>query len=147
MNPRARALWAKAEFRVWPESYRLVSLPPALLAEAAELVQASATTFVALVRESAEVSLTIDESIWRYSRLKWQATHDDGPFRVITIDLAMDLDVVGFIAPALERLASAGVAVVPQCAHRTDHVLMHERDLATAEATLRALIAECAAPA
>ena len=143
MNPRASALWSKAELRVWPETYRLVSLPPALLAEAAKLVQASAMTFVALVRESEEVSLTIDESIWRYSRLKWQATRDDGPYRVITIDLAMELDVVGFIAPALARLAEAGIPVIPQCAHRTDHVVVREEDLARAVATLEEMIGKC----
>lgn len=45
-------------------------------------------------------------------------------------------------APAVERLAAAGIPIVPQCAFLKDHLLVHERDLVAAVAVFESLIAE-----
>ena len=139
----AREAWARTRLLVWPERYRLVSLPPTLLHETCSLVAwRAAGTFMALVLERDEVSLTIEESIWAESSLRSRALHDQGPYRVITFDIDLDLALVGYLAPAAERLARAGVSIVPQCAFRKDHVLVAEQHLERAVAELQALIDE-----
>ena len=70
------------------------------------------------------------------------ATRIAGPYRVLTFDLELELDVIGYMAPALERLAAAGVSIVPQCGFRTDHLLVLEQDLDAAIGALEALIRE-----
>jgi hypothetical protein len=72
------------------------------------------------------------------------ATHLAGPYRVLTFDLDLELDVIGYLAPALERLAVAGVSIVPQCGFRTDHLLVFERDLDAAVMVLEDLVRESA---
>lgn len=141
----ARALWARTRLHVWPEAYRLVSLPPAALADAAALLGASDGTFAALVVERDEVSLTLPEALWQGSALAAVARDDDGPYRAVTFDLDLDLSVAGYLAPAAARLAEAGVSIVPQCAFLKDHLLVRETQLARTLEALEAFIAECAA--
>jgi hypothetical protein len=143
LSPSLRALWARVHLWVWPERYRLVSLPLAALADAARVVAGGAGAFAALVVERDEVSLTVDEARWAGSGLG--ASREAGPFAAITFDLDLDLDVCGFLAPAAARLAAAGVSIVPQCAFAKDHLLVHDRDRARAVAVLEQLIADCAA--
>jgi hypothetical protein len=136
----ARALWAKTTLHVWPESYRLVSLPRAALPEAAALVARSGGEFSCLVLERDEVSLTVAEEVWAASPLRPSVRQDAGPFRVITFDLDLDLALTGYLAPAAEALAAAGVPIVPQCAFLKDHLLVPAEHLETAVQTLALVI-------
>jgi hypothetical protein len=145
MNARAQAMWTKTALHVWPERYVLASLRLEALAGAAALAAHPSRAFAALVVERDEVSLTVRKDLWDEASL--EATAVAGPFRAITFDVNIDLDVCGYLAPAAERLATAGIAIVPQCAFLKDHLLVHERDLAAAVAALEALIAESRASA
>jgi hypothetical protein len=136
----ARALWAKTTLHVWSESYRLVSLPRMALAEAAALVAGAGDGFCALVLERDEVSLTVAEEVWATSPLRPSARQDAGPFKVITFNLDLDLAVTGYLAPAAEALAHAGVPIVPQCAFLKDHLLVPAEQLPVALTTLAALV-------
>jgi hypothetical protein len=143
LSAASRACWARATLLVWPQRYRVASLSPALLPEAAALLgRAAPGTFAALVLERDEVSLTLEETRWTACSLRGRARAEAGPFRVITFDLDLDLALVGFLAPAAERLARAGVSIIPQCAYAKDHLLVREADLEATVATLRALIEE-----
>jgi hypothetical protein len=144
-NDRARELWAKTQIRVWPESVVLVSLPVERAAEAASLAGRASPGFVALMVERDEVSLTVPETLWRSEPLRHDASAEAGPFRVITFDLDLDLEVCGYLAPAAVALASAGVPIVPQCAYRTDHLLVASEKLDAAVAALDALVAQARA--
>jgi hypothetical protein len=145
MNDSARAVWAKTRLLVWPGRYVLVSLQLEDVARAAALAARPSQAFAALVVERDEVSLTVRKDLWGEAGL--EATAVAGPFCAITLDVNIDLDVCGYLAPAAERLAAAGIAIVPQCAFLKDHLLVHERDLAAAVAALEALIAESRASA
>jgi hypothetical protein len=136
----ARALWARTTLHVWPESYRLVSLARTALPEAAALVSRSGAEFSCLVLERDEVSLTVAEDPWAASPLRPTARQDDGPFKVITFDLDLDLAVTGFLAPAAEALAAAGVPIVPQCAFLKDHLLVPAHRLEAAVQALEEII-------
>jgi len=121
----------------------LASLPLSALAEAAPFVANSGGAFAALVVERDEVSLTAPEALWREAPLRRRALRESGPLRVISLDLDLDLSVVGFLAPAAVRLAEAGVSIVPQCAFLKDHLLVHAQDLEAAVRVLEQWIAQC----
>jgi hypothetical protein len=142
-NERAQLLWARTTFHLWPDRYWLVSLDPALTPQATRFLAAQPGTFGALVRERDEVSLTVEEGHWKRSRLRRRARAEAGPFKAITFDLALDLDVVGYLAPATARLARAAVSVVPQCAYQKDHVLVPAGKATTALRALRGLVRDC----
>jgi hypothetical protein len=139
VKPGVAELWAKTRLRVVRERYVLASVTPARLGEAAALIAEGAGEFAVLLRERDEVSLTVEESAWRNSPLVALATAAAEPYRVITFDLALDLGIVGYFAPAAAALAEAGVPIVPQCAYAKDHLVVREEDLERALAALRSL--------
>jgi hypothetical protein len=143
LNDRTRLLWARTTLFVWPNHYLLVSLQPDVLTEAAALAGSASATFVALVMERDEVSLTVEEDLWLASPLRLRARAESGPYRAITLDVNMELDVVGYLAPAALALADAGVSMIPQCAYLKDHLLVHETSLDRAIRTLNDLIQTC----
>jgi hypothetical protein len=111
------------------------------LMRAANIVAFSTRTFAALVLERDEVSLTLPEEVWKAHALK--ANSQDGPYRAVTFDLSLDLEVFGCFAPAAVRLANAGVSIVPQSAYLKDHLLVHEKDLDQTVSILEELIKDC----
>jgi len=142
VSPEVLALWARTRIHVWPETYLLVSLPLAELPAAAALA-AGQGPFGALVVERDEVSVTVREDLWRASPLRASARAESAPLRALSLDLDIDLSVCGYLAPAAERLAQAGVSIVPQCAFLKDHLLVHQDQLAAAQRVLEDLVREC----
>jgi hypothetical protein len=140
-NDRARELWARTQVRVWPEPYVLVSLPVEFAVKAAAAAARARPAFAAAVLERDEVSLTVPEETWRSDPLRDRTRAEAGPFRVLSFDLDLDLDVCGYLAPAAAALAAAEVPIVPQCAYLKDHLLVPGEKLDAALAALAALIA------
>jgi hypothetical protein len=147
MNATVRALWAKTRIALWPGDYLLVSLPHEALKQAALLAAAGADQFAALVVEKEGVSLTLPREAWTEASQKFHALAAAGPYRVVTLDLEIDLSVSGYLLPAAERLAQAGIAIVAQCAFRKDHLLIRSEDAEAAVSILTRFSAECARPA
>jgi hypothetical protein len=141
LKGRARDIWSRTRVHVWPETYVLASLSRVHLGDAAALV-ATAAGFAALVVERDEVSVTVAESCWAESGLA-RAGRPEGPFRALTLDVDIELDVCGYLAPAATLLAEAGVAVVPQCGFLKDHILVREKDLESTVRVLEGWIAAC----
>jgi hypothetical protein len=142
IDPAAREVWAQTRLHIWPEEYVVASLPRSALVAAAAAV-GGAPGFMALVAERDEVSITLTEEAWRTSGLAARASAEAGPYRVITLDVNIDLAVVGYLAPAALRLAEARIAIVPQCAFLKDHLLVREADLEIAVRVLEGLVGEC----
>jgi len=147
VNDRIRELWARTRLRVWPEPCYLASLPVASLAAAGEWLGGCERGFAALVVERDEVSVTVPESAWLGSPLRGRALAEAGPLRALTFDLDLDLELVGFLAPVAERLAAAGVSIIPQCAYLKDHLLVREEQLEDAVRAIEELIRETGADA
>ncbi len=120
----------------------LASLPLDRAAAAAALIGSRADGFAALVVERDEVSVTVAESAWTGSALA-PGARVSGPFRAITLDIDVDLDVCGYLAPAATLLGEAGVSIVPQCAFLKDHLLVHEEKLEIAVGVLDDWIRSC----
>jgi hypothetical protein len=138
-----RALWARTSVRLWPERYRLVSLPVDRMSETLAFLAGQAHGFLALVRERDEISLTVETEAWDTCALLPLALHVSPPYRALTLDLELELSVVGYLAPAAGRLAEAGISIVPQCAYLRDHLLVQEQDAERAKQVLEGYAASC----
>ena len=143
MHERTCSLWARASVKVWPEKYVLVSLPTSSLSKAAKIVGNSAGAFAALILERDEVSLTLPEHVWGAHAVK--ANSQDGPYRALSFNVDVDLEVFGFIAPVHVRLANARISIVPEAAFLKEHLLVHEKDLDQTISIVEELIKECQA--
>ena len=144
MNERAQAAWRQTKLHVWPESYVLASLPLRAVHEAARLLDPP-NAFAHLLLDEREASLTVERSRWEASSLAERGHAVEGPFRVITFDVVLSLDLCGYLAPAAERLAAEGIPMVPQCGYSRDHLLVPADRLDDAVRVLGRMTAEARA--
>ena len=139
MHENVLQLWAQTKLYVWPEEYCLISLQvehwePVLSAVA------HADCFAALIRERDEISVTLSAAACHRISQKLTPRTMAGPYHVITFDLNLELSICGFFVPAAERLAKAGISIVPQCAYLKDHVLIQAERIEQAVKVLQGLI-------
>jgi len=68
-----------------------------------------------------------------------------GQYRAVSFNVDVDLEVFGFIAPAVVRLANARISIVPEAAFLKEHLLVHEKDLDQTVSIVGKLIKDCQA--
>lgn len=131
-------LLRRARVEVAPETFVLVGLRHedwARLLENPELSPRAESRFM-LLRDRFEVTLLLEEEDWRAIRYAVRDARVEQNFRLLTLDVELPWDVVGFLARVTEILAAEGVAVGALAAFSRDHLLVKQDDLAR---TLRAL--------
>ena len=64
----------------------------------------------------------------------------EGPYRLFTFDIVLDLSIVGFLSVVSTALAESGVSVYAISTYLKDHILVKKRDAARALSVLNGLI-------
>lgn len=105
--------------------YVLIHLPaPAITAGAAVLAEIG-SPFCALVVDKDEVTLLLSQNDWEdFAGRLPDHRMADTPFRLITFDLPLDLNLVGFMALVSRILADADISIVALSAFERDHVFV-----------------------
>lgn len=131
---------AQADFTSDGTEYVLIKLPPNAIMAAAGVVAAIGEAFCAMIVDKDEVSLIIPmEAVQDFvSRLPGQ-TLAEKRYRLITLDVALDLSLVGFMAAVSRALAVAGVSILPYAAYTRDHLLVPAAQFELAIKTLQQL--------
>jgi hypothetical protein len=146
LNARSREVWAKARIKVWPDPVVLATFPrfagDRVAAFAGRVGVKEAAAFVAFLTEGEECTLTAPEAAFDAWRLRKRATEVARGLRAITIEASMPVDLVGFLAPAADRLAAADIPIIPQCGFRTDHILVPGDRLDGAVRVIEGLVAD-----
>lgn len=142
MRDDVKELWAQTRITLWPGELVLLSFRPTALSQVLRVLEAVEGGFFALVQERDEVSVTCSYDQLGQLHGVADLVAQAGPYRAITLDLAIDLGVCGYLLPAAERLASTGISIIPQCAFLKDHILVRSADAARAVDELEALVAE-----
>ena len=136
--PDAAELLRRARVEVAPPTFVLVGMRDEewrRLLESPELSPRAESVFM-LLRDGREVTMLCEEEDWRAMRHAARDARAEGDFRLVTFDIELAWDVVGFLARVTEILARAGVTVGALSAFSRDHLLVKQADLARA---LRAL--------
>jgi hypothetical protein len=138
MANNASELLSTSRVVVAPETYSLISLTRELWDVVVSRPEASPrmTSPFMILMDAFEVTLLLDEEDLATIRPVLAGAKIERGFRLLTFDLEMDLEVVGFIAEVSRILAATGVPIFAISAFSRDHILVKQNDLATA---LRAL--------
>jgi hypothetical protein len=137
-------LLRRTKVEVAPETYVLVGMRHAdwaRLLESPELSPRAESNFM-LLRDPFEVTLLIEESDWRAMRHAARDAKFEAGFRLVTLDVELGWDVVGFLAHVTRILAAAGVPVGALSAFSRDHLLIKQDDLGNALRVLGEHVAE-----
>lgn len=130
--------------RVSPAVYFLVGMRHAdwlRLLENPELSPRGDAPFM-LLRDEDEVTLLLDETDWRAMRHAARDARVESDFRLVTLDLELDWNVVGYLARVTAILSDAGISVGALSAFSRDHLLIKQGDLARALRVLGGHVAE-----
>ena len=92
--------------------------------------------FIQMIVEPDVLTLLLPQSDWRSLRPAFPRARIQQPFRVISFDLDLPDDLVGFLAVASRALADAGVPILAICGYTKDHILVREEHLDRALAAL-----------
>ena len=142
--PDAAELLRRAKVAVAPETFVLVGLRHEdwrRLLENPELSPRAESNFL-LLRDPFEVTLLLEEEDWRAMRHAARDARVESGFRLVTLDVELGWEVVGFLARVTEILAAAGVAVGALSAFWRDHLLVKQEDLGKALRALSRHVAE-----
>jgi hypothetical protein len=142
--PDAAELLRHARVEVAPETYVLVGMRHAdwaRLLENPELSPRAESNFM-LLRDPFEVTLLVEESDWRAMRHAARDARAEAGFRLVTLDVELGWDVVGFLAHVTRLLADAAVPVGALSAFSRDHLLIKQDDLGKALRVLGGHVAE-----
>jgi hypothetical protein len=95
-----------------------------------------------LLRDEHEVTLLLDETDWQTMRHAARDARVEGGFRLLTLDVELGWNVVGYLARVTMILAAANIPVGALSAFSRDHLLIKQDDLGAALRVLGEHVAE-----
>lgn len=117
--------------------YTLVHLPASAITAAAGVLAEWGEPFGALIVDKDEITLVMPDEGWREFAHRLPDHRVAGPYRLLTFDFPLALDMVGFLALVSQVLAEAGVTVLAMSAFERDHLLLPADQFEQAVAALR----------
>jgi len=136
-----KKILAKTLIKEHPDDYLIVFIDPRQRKQAWELVN-DLKPFTSYTITSDEVSLVLRSSDWVKMSDSFLGYREEGPYRLITFDIVLDLSIVGFLSVIATALAESGVSIYALSTYLKDHILVKKRDAGKAIDVLNGLIAE-----
>lgn len=124
------------------QDYAIVDLPLSALDRAALLLEVM-EPFSTLIVDKDEVTLVLPTESWAVLREQFSEAEAAEGYRLITLDLPLELGLVGYIAKLTETVARAGASLLVFSAYQRDHLLVPADDFDRAMEALEALISTC----
>jgi hypothetical protein len=136
-DPRISTLLGQARWQPRPERFVLAALAPNERMLALRLLAGVTAPFMQLIAEPGMLTLLLPQADWRSLKPAFPHARVQQPFRVISFDLDLPDDLVGFLAVASRALAEAGVPILAICGYTKDHILVRDEHLERALAALQ----------
>jgi hypothetical protein len=125
MTSNAKSAVQAMQLHTDGESYRFIRLPNGRATAAAGVLAETADPFLALMVDKDEITLVLPESVVNdYAKRLGEYTLSDSAYRLITFDIELNHDLIGFTALVSAVLAEAGVPIMPLAAFSRDHILV-----------------------
>ena len=127
---KVRKLWAKSNLIIWPSDYWIVAFDHADKPNVLRWLEGigGQESYLSIIFDNHEISVIVADEHWQEQREKMPFRQEYGLLRGITFDVPLDIEVSGYLRPAIDRLADAGISVVPQCALIYDHIFVNVKD-------------------
>ena len=138
----ARKLIAATEVVLYPDPLMIVSVSRDE-EEKARRLMGDLEPFSSVTFDVSEVSLVLKTELWNGIKDYFHDYEEEGPYRLITFDIVLDLSIVGYLAVISRVLADAGISIYALSTYLRDHILVRESDAGTAMEVLEGLIEEC----
>jgi uncharacterized protein len=127
-------LLRQTKIEVAPATYAIVGLRDQdwnYLLQSPELSPRSDSPFM-IFRDQREVTLVIEEADWQRIRHEVRDAKVEHNYRLVTLDIELPWNTVGYLARVSELLAAAGISLGALSSFSRDHLLIKQDDLAKA---------------
>lgn len=134
MNNSILSLLNQTKVEVSTETYFIISLRDEdfrQLLGSPELSPRMTSPFM-IFKDKWEVTLILDETDYQTCRHAIREAKVDGGWRILSFDLVMDFNIVGFLAEVTRILAEADISIFAISAFSRDHLLIKQDNLAKA---------------
>ena len=139
-NTPIEEILAHTELIIRPGEFVLVGLEPDERVRLESDLTSIKSDFFQYIIEPDVLTLLLDSNDWAHLSYHYPQANVEGPFRIFTFSVAMDWEVVGFLATVTGLLAQAGISLGAVCGYYRDHVFISVEHAARAEEVLRAEI-------
>jgi hypothetical protein len=120
----AAEAFAQAALYTDQTRYCLVHLPARAITAGAGVLAEIGRPFSALVVDKDEVTLVLPQDDWDEFAARLPDYREVRDYRLITFDLPLDLQIVGFMALVSRILAEAEISILALGAFERDHILV-----------------------
>lgn len=117
--------------------YTMVRVSRSAASRAITVFAEHATPFMSCMIDKDEISLVMPLSTWEQTQNRLSNAKQEGAFRLITFDIALDFSLVGFMALVAQRLADAQVSLMALSAFSRDHIFVPADQFALAWTVLQ----------
>jgi hypothetical protein len=139
MNDNVRSALAQARLYTDGELYCLIHLPACAITPAAAVLAESAEAFSAIIVDKDEVTLVLREKSLETFAHRIPGHQAQRGYRLLTFDLPLELNLVGFMSEVSTCLAEAQVPIMVLSAYQRDHLLIPAAHFETARQALAQL--------
>ncbi|MGI8733278.1 MAG: ACT domain-containing protein [Pyrinomonadaceae bacterium] len=125
---------SETKIKVSPATFALVGVSHqdwSRLIENPELSPGADAVFM-ILRDDKEVTLLMQEEDWQRIRYAVRDAKVEREFRLLTLDLDLSWNVVGYLARVTEILAAAEIPVGALSSFSRDHLFIKQQDLGKA---------------
>jgi hypothetical protein len=135
-------VFAATKLKLHPEEFTLVSLPLSDKEKALELFK-GVDPFSTISVDHSEVSLILREPEWSEMSSQFEVYVSEGPYRAITFDIVLDLNLIGFLSVVSAVLVDEGISIYAVSTFLRDHILVKSSQADKAMNALSSLIQRC----
>lgn len=130
-------LFGQTGLKLYPDPVAVVGLHAGMRQEAAAL--AGEEGLLSLVFLPDEITLVLTEALWQNMCSRFPRASVESGFRLLTLDVVLPWNVVGYLAGVTKVLAAAGISVGVISSYASDHLLLRQNALTAALRELQAL--------
>jgi len=138
-TPEMLPVFAATAIKAHPDDYIVASISPDDAEEARRRL-GRLRPFSSVTYDHSEVSAVIRSSEWADLEHHFPGALVEGPYRLITFDIVLDLSLVGFLSVVSGLLAMNGVSVYALSTYLRDHILVRKEDAPRAVELLNGLV-------
>ena len=100
------------------------------------------TFFKSYTVDHDEISLIVKKHEWDQKKKNFPEHIQEGPYRIITFDIILELSLVGYLSVISSVLAAEGISIFALSTYQRDHILIKKHDSKRAIKVLESLITE-----
>lgn len=134
-----KKILSKTMVKEHQDDYSIVYIDP-LEDEKARTVLRNLKPYSSVTYTVDEVSVVLRSMDWESLKENFKDYKVEGPCRLFTFDIVLDLSIVGFLSVVSTALAESSVSVYAVSTYLKDHILVKKRDAARALSVLNGII-------